>query len=163
MRFIAFVIAIACLAACGDDDSSAGSNDAQVADAALDGAVDSDAQLADADVPTDELDASSSPDAALDASVDVCEQAYVAFSEFLEQHQSCDTDDECAVIGDCGPNADFTAIRADAAEQGYALMSARCAGAYDGPVYFARCTDGMCALELNDATCCGCDDGDAGL
>jgi hypothetical protein len=61
------------------------------------------------------------------------------------------------VIGDCGPNADFTAVRLDVAQEASALQRARCMpGSYDGPVYSPQCSAGTCALMMRTDTCCGC-------
>lgn len=152
---LSVVFPLGCLLACGDDDSSDLESDAA---AVLDASPEAGNHDDDSSVP--EPDAG---DAAIDSGGELsCEQRDEAFYELLVQHQSCTEDDECAVIGDCGPNADFRAIRADAAEEGYALMQDRCGGTYDGPGYVAICNAGTCELEGSPELCCGCADWDGG-
>lgn len=87
------------------------------------------------------------PDAASDASSpSACELIDQAFAAFLAANRSCAADD-CRSIGDCSPNADWRAVTASAAAQGYALMQARCnVFVHDGPEYGAQCEDGLCVL-----------------
>jgi hypothetical protein len=96
-----------------------------------------------------------------------CDYAQQVYEEFLAANDACSVDADCAVIGDCGPNADFAAIRADAAIEGRELQNARCGGAYDGPTYDAYCNAGTCALrEQPPSTEYGCPplwDEDAGV
>lgn len=86
----------------------------------------------------------------------VCEAKSAAFTSFVASHQTCERDEDCAVIGDCGPNADFTAVRGDFAEQAYELMKARCDTAWDGPMFDPVCNAGTCGLEEKTDECCGC-------
>jgi hypothetical protein len=113
-----------------------------------------------------------STDAAADASAideverdasgpSVCETAQQAFEGFVAANRSCSVSSDCTIIGDCSPNADFRAIRVDAAATGYALMVQRCASTSDGPTYAAICQDGECVLGAENG-CCGCP-GDAGI
>jgi hypothetical protein len=88
--------------------------------------------------------------------IEKCEAAGQEFAKFVAGHRSCESHDDCTVIGDCGPNADFTAVRVDAAAQASLLMNARCATAFDGPVYDAVCADGVCGLVEVAGECCGC-------
>lgn len=141
-------------AACGDDDDdevvqdTGASIDAST-DGPEDGMPDSGAPMdASVDAPGD----SGSGDAGDGSMLEMCERADMAFRAFLAAHQACSADDECAIIGDCSPNADFKAIRSDAAEEGYALMRARCGSAHDGPVYTAYCDDGTCASRVAEET-----------
>lgn len=86
-----------------------------------------------------------------------CNRANEAFESFVAAHNSCEHDSDCAIIGDCGPNADFRSLNGDAATQGYALMQARCYGAYDGPVPNPSCVAGRCDSDFaNPDGCCGC-------
>ena len=91
-----------------------------------------------------------------------CEQRNARFEALVADHQSCELDADCAVIGDCGPNADFRAVRADIADEAYRLMNERCTGNWDGPGYVARCEAQKCTLEESHALCCGCELWDAG-
>jgi hypothetical protein len=96
------------------------------------------------------------PDAAIDADPANCELSRQAFASFLAANRDCDEDSDCSVIGDCGPNADWRAVNAEAAAEGYALMQARCsAGTFDGPEYAARCDDGQCVLGEEVGVCGG--------
>ncbi len=94
-----------------------------------------------------------------------CEVREQEFKQFLKANLECDDDADCTVIGDCGPNADFEAIRADAEEEGYELMQATCHQSYDGPTYDAVCKAGKCELQDEPNGCCGCPyrPGDAGI
>lgn len=101
-----------------------------------------------------------------DPNSDACVARDKEFDAFLQANQACTRDDECAVIGDCSPNADFRAVRKEVADEAYKLMQARCGGAADGPVYDAECSAGTCELTESSEPCCGCpafEDGDAGL
>jgi len=95
-----------------------------------------------------------------------CDYAQQVYEDFLAANDACTIDADCAVIGDCCPNADFAAIRADAATEGRELQNARCGGACDGPTYEAYCNAGTCALRQQPpSTEYGCPplwDGDAG-
>jgi len=121
---------------CGDDDARVQH------DAALDGSTDA------------------SVDALIDATHEDagCMNANAAFSAFVAANRSCQQNDDCTIIGDCGPNADFTAIRWEAASEGMRLMAARCEGAWDGPFFRAVCNAGSCtAVEVDISEgCCGC-------
>jgi hypothetical protein len=98
-----------------------------------------------------------------DPDAGACEGKSASFDAFVADHESCANDDDCRVIGDCGPNADFVSVRADAADEAYRLMQARCVGTYDGPIYDAVCTAGRCDMVQNPTDCCGCAPGqDAG-
>lgn len=92
-----------------------------------------------------------------------CEARSEAFEEFVAEHRACTADPDCEVIGDCGPNADFRAVRADSANEARALQVARCGQTFDGPVYRAVCTSGQCSLQMRTDTCCGCVPEDAGI
>jgi hypothetical protein len=96
-------------------------------------------------------------DASSDASVPTaCELIDQAFETFVAANRSCNADSDCQMIGDCSPNVDWRAINVSAAEQGYALMFARCgyAGA-DGPTYAARCESGVCVEGERNGECGG--------
>jgi hypothetical protein len=106
------------------------------------------------------------PDAAVDSGApggprpdadgpSVCEQADQTFRDFVAVNRTCNVTADCAVIGDCGPNADFEAINAAAAAMGYALMGQRCPAAFDGFTFAALCQDGQCVLGPENG-CCGC-------
>jgi hypothetical protein len=88
----------------------------------------------------------------------ICRQKSAAFQAFVASHRDCSVDSDCSVIGDCSPNADFTSVRADAADEAYRLMSERCSSVSDGPVYIPRCISGQCGEEENTqpGRCCGC-------
>lgn len=104
-------------------------------------------------------------DGATDADADasgMCDEASRTFGEFLSANRSCDGAADCQIIGDCGPNADFTAIRRDAADEGYRLMAMRCLGTYDGPTYRAVCEGGVCTAE-RDSSYCGMPAMDSGV
>lgn len=88
--------------------------------------------------------------------IELCDQKDDAFEAYVDGHRDCVADTDCAVIGDCGPNADFRAVRVDDIEEALRLMHDRCGGAYDGPRYFAGCEAGTCALRPNPNGCCGC-------
>ncbi len=92
-----------------------------------------------------------------------CEARSKAYKDFLAAHRACSVDPDCTVIGDCGPNADFAAVRSDSSTEARALQQARCGGASDGPVYRAVCRAGQCELEMRTDTCCGCPPSDAGV
>jgi hypothetical protein len=96
-----------------------------------------------------------------------CDYAQKAYEDFLAANDACTVDADCAVIGDCCPNADFAAIRAEAASEGRELQNARCGGACDGPTYEAYCNAGTCALRQQPpSTEYGCPplwDEDAGI
>lgn len=114
----------------------------------------------DASVAATEEDASVPPAGMTDAGADggglsACERADRAFRDFVADNGSCERSSDCTIIGDCGPNADFTAINVAAAAEGYALMEARCDGTFDGPTFAARCEGGVCALGPENG-CCGC-------
>jgi hypothetical protein len=83
----------------------------------------------------------------------MCEEASQAFRSFVEAHRSCVSGSECTIIGDCGSNPDFTAIRRDSAEEGRRLMQARCYGGSDGPLYSAACEEGQCVARTNGSYC----------
>jgi len=92
------------------------------------------------------------------------------FESYLAANLSCESDADCVIIGDCGPNADFRAVRADAAEEAYRLMWMREVGTWDGPEYEAVCGgDNLCTIERSMYYCGGyggpirpLDDGGAG-
>jgi len=88
-----------------------------------------------------------------------CAAAQKTFEEFVASHLSCEGDEDCAIIGDCGPHAEFVAVRADVAGEAYTLMEATCSGAFDGPVYDPVCVEGTCQREQRTDTCCGCPPG----
>ena len=120
----------------------------------------------DASVAPTEEDASVPPAHVTDAGADggglsACERAARVFRDFVADNGSCERSADCTIIGDCGPNADFTAINVAAAAEGYALMEARCDATFDGPTFAARCEGGVCALGPENG-CCGCPS-DAGL
>lgn len=78
------------------------------------------------------------------------------FEEFVGANLTCGSDADCAIVGDCGPNADFRAVRVDAAEDAYSLMGMRGVGTWDGPEYVAVCgTDNRCAAERSGYFCGG--------
>jgi hypothetical protein len=109
-------------------------------------------------------DSSTPSDATTDAPTNAhtCEARSQAFTEFVQAHRDCTVSSDCVVIGDCGPNADFTSVRVDAAGQARTLQQARCASAYDGPVYNPVCVQNVCSLQMRTDTCCGCLAVDAG-
>ena len=116
-----------------------------------------------------DADAAASP-SSLDADVsanstdaDVCARRSATFTDFVAAHSACTSNTDCTVIGDCGPNADFRAIRRDASAQGLELMRARCDGAYDGPLFDAVCVDHACGLQMRIHVCCGCPPDDGGF
>ena len=120
----------------------------------------------DASVAPTEEDASVPPAHVTDAGADggglsACERAARVFRDFVADNGICERSADCTIIGDCGPNADFTAINVAAAAEGYALMEARCDATFDGPTFAARCEGGVCALGPENG-CCGCPS-DAGL
>lgn len=96
-----------------------------------------------------------------------CDYLQQVYKDFLAAHDACSVDADCDVIGDCGPHADFAAIRADAAIEGRKLQLARCGSVYHGPTYEAYCNAGTCALwERPPSTQYGCPplwDEDAGI
>lgn len=80
---------------------------------------------------------------------------------YVVAHQNCERDSDCTIVGDCGPNADFTAISVGAEAEGMRLMTARCGGAYDGVVPSAVCNAGVCAENYDEPWgCCGCQEPD---
>jgi hypothetical protein len=91
-----------------------------------------------------------------------CDSKASAFRDFVASHGDCTRDDECAVVGDCGPNADFEAVRAENAEMAYSLQVARCERTWDGPMFNAACSGGRCTLVQRTDTCCGCAPRDSG-
>lgn len=91
-----------------------------------------------------------------------CEERSQVFEQFLADHQDCNEDTECTSIGDCGPNADFAAVRLDAAEVASGLQQARCASTYDGLTYGAVCVENKCVLDDVPDGCCGCAPSDSG-
>jgi hypothetical protein len=82
-----------------------------------------------------------------DSDAQTCADKDKAYFDFLAANSSCTTDADCAVIGDCGPHADFAPVRSDAADEARKLQLATCGGAYDGPGYEAVCVKNQCALE----------------
>jgi hypothetical protein len=135
MSLVAFV-GFTGLAACGDDERDHGRPDA-----------------------SPDAGQGAGRDAGRDADIDgalSCDDGWHAFDTYVMQHSSCSGDADCTVIGDCGPNADFRAVRTDVAEQAYEMMQARCTTAWDGPIFVARCESGMCVLEEDPSGCCGC-------
>lgn len=86
----------------------------------------------------------------------MCGRAAAAFVAFVAGHRDCQEDVDCTIIGDCGPNADFTAVTLSAASEGVRLMQARCATAWDGTFFRAVCNAGTCTAVELDAGCCGC-------
>lgn len=87
---------------------------------------------------------------------DSCAVSSKRFEAFVESSLDCTEDADCTIIGDCGPNADFTAIRKDASERGTELMELRCSEIYDGVVHGAGCVAGRCTLTDEEIGCCGC-------
>ena len=86
-----------------------------------------------------------------------CESKAARFDRFVAAHQSCLEDSDCTIIGDCGPNADFTAVSSEAAEQGMRLMTARCDGPVDGQIPRAVCRAGVCEETWEKPwLCCNC-------
>jgi hypothetical protein len=154
-RLLLLGAAAVLITACSDDESSPARGDAATTN--MDGGHDSSA-----DTGMNAADTGASmPDTGHDAE---CMRADEAFQSFLTQHQNCEHDTDCAIIGDCSPNADFRSINASYADQGYELMQARCTATYDGPVYNPRCVEGRCDMQEDPHTCCGCpaDGEDAG-
>jgi hypothetical protein len=95
----------------------------------------------------------------LDASTaeTACERADREFEEFVEEHRSCTSDDDCTVVFDCGPHIDARPINPDAVDDAYELMEARCEGyGYDGEVYGAKCDGQYCVQSDEIHACCGC-------
>ena len=82
-----------------------------------------------------------------------CESRAAAYTTFMDTHRDCTQDSDCAVIGDCGPHANFAAVRAEHAEEATTLHSALCGEAYDGPTYDAVCQDGKCQLSQQTGYC----------
>ncbi len=68
------------------------------------------------------------------------------------------------MIGDCQPNADFRTVRADAAEEAYTLMDARCTDVADGIARPPLCENHVCVFaDAGIFGCCGyCGESDAG-
>jgi len=112
------------------------------------------AALATATACSDSPGSDGGTDSAVDSSGAMCDEASAAFTDFVAANRACDSAGDCVIIGDCGPNADFTAIRGDAADEGRRLMSMRCFGAYDGPLFTAGCESGMC-VTVPTGTYCG--------
>jgi hypothetical protein len=141
----------------GNTDDSAGEDGADGDVAGDDG---SDADVTSDDAPSVDDDPvagdDGSPDDGGDGADAGCVLAEQTFQAFVAEHRSCEHDEDCAPVGDCGPNADFTAVRADAAKEAYSLMSQRCSGTFDGPIYGAICADGVCAIGEEEVDCCGC-------
>lgn len=102
------------------------------------------------------LDASDPEDAEL------CEQRRADYYAFLAKHRACESDEDCAVVGDCGPHADFDPVRADALEEAAQRKMTLCDGAYDGPTFEPICRANECELKMRTDTCCGCGESDAG-
>jgi len=144
---------------CGDGGNGSGPPD---------GVVATDGRAHDATPDVDVTARSSPPDADVSGNADgagdasACAQRNASFTDFVAAHSACTSKTDCTVIGDCGPNADFRAIRVDASAQGLELMRARCEGAYDGPLFDAVCVNRACALQLRMGECCGCPPNDAG-
>ena len=139
-----------------DEDTGAAINDGGAADARSgdSGAVDTGTR----DTGIVERDSANVPASDGSTDADSCEQRRQAYLEFLAANQDCEKDEDCAVIGDCGPNADFDSVRVDAAAQARELQLQRCASAWDGPMFLPVCRAGRCDLEERHDTCCGCDD-----
>jgi hypothetical protein len=141
---------------CGDGGNGSGP---------LDGGVATDGSGHDA---TPDVDVAAPPDADVSGNADgaadanVCAQRSASFTDFVAAHSACTSNTDCTVIGDCGPNADFRAIRVDASAQGLELMKARCHGPYDGPLFDAVCINFACGLQRRTGACCGCPPNDAG-
>ena len=85
-----------------------------------------------------------------------CEQRRKDYLAFLAKHSACKNDDECGVVGDCGPHADFDAVRADAQREAMQRKVALCEKTFDGPVFEPVCRANKCELKMRTDTCCGC-------
>ena len=86
----------------------------------------------------------------------LCKQRNRDYIEFLGEHSACKSDDDCTVVGDCGPHAEFDAVRADAAEEAMRRKVKLCEDSYDGPVFKALCRAGKCEMSTIRQGCCGC-------
>lgn len=86
----------------------------------------------------------------------LCAQRRQDYLAFLDKHSACKRDDECAMVGDCGPHADFDAVRADARDEAMRRKVGLCEGAFDGPIFEPVCRSNKCALKMRTDTCCGC-------
>lgn len=131
------LISLSCAVACGDDTTTA-----------TDSSVTIDSGGSDADTGGD--------------AAAMCEAANTAFRDFVAANSACADASECAIIGDCGPNADFTAVRADSTDEAFRLMQLRCMGSFDGPTYVAACESGVCT-RVADGSFCGMPAPDSGV
>jgi hypothetical protein len=95
-------------------------------------------------------------DAAADAADAACARSFAAFESFRLAHASCERDEDCTVVGDCGPHANFSPVRVDASEEAYELKQEVCDWTFDGVVPNAVCRDRTCVLGEGMLGCCGC-------
>jgi len=86
----------------------------------------------------------------------LCEQRREDYEAFLGKHSACERDDDCAVVGNCGPNADFDAVRAEVQEEAMERKVMLCERTHDGPVFEPVCRAKTCELKMRTDTCCGC-------
>jgi hypothetical protein len=93
---------------------------------------------------------------------ELCEQRRSDYRAFLAKHRACESDDDCAVVGDCASHADFDPVRADALKEASQRKMALCDETYDGPTFEPICTANKCELRMHTDTCCGCGVPDAG-
>jgi hypothetical protein len=86
----------------------------------------------------------------------LCKQRGMDYDDFLDQHSSCESDEDCAVVGNCGPHASFDAVRADAVEEAMLRKLKLCENTYDGPVFKPVCRANKCEMSAIMQGCCGC-------
>lgn len=147
--------------ASGDQpDADSGETENGAPDGGLDGGLDGalDSALVDGALPGD-----TSTDVP-DGGPLYCSLIEQAFESFVALNRGCNQDEDCTIIGDCGPNVDWRAVNITAEERGYALMEQRCSlVGWDGPIYGAICEQGQCAIGTQHIATCGAPSADGGM
>ncbi|HTM46297.1 MAG TPA: hypothetical protein VL137_15160 [Polyangiaceae bacterium] len=85
-----------------------------------------------------------------------CQRHEREFNEFIEQHQSCTSNADCAVVYDCS-DVDVRAVNIGAHDQACVLQVQRCFPLPDGMIPGAKCESGKCVVDHDRiVACCGC-------
>lgn len=139
----------------GEAGSSVLTEGSDGSDARRDGGKDSGEELTHPPDAGDDGGESTHPSDAGDGG-GTCQLVEREFEEFVEANLACSEDEDCTIIGDCGPHVDWRAIHQSAAVPAYALMLQRCSGVgWDGPIYGAECEQGQCVIGSELVAVCG--------
>lgn len=147
MRLFAVMGAAALLLACGATAVGCGDDDGDSSDKTESTDKSESTDNTESTESTDKTEATDKTDSS------ECQAKQKAFSDFLEANRACTAAADCTVIGNCGPNADFTAVRSDAAEEASKLQAATCLESWDGPLYEAVCEQEKCGLKMLNTYC----------